>query len=488
MSFSQTVFRNSLYGFTAQIAVKILSFVFSVMVVRNLGAETYGQYIAVLAFGTVFAIFSDLGLGAYSTREVARMRKQEGGTSKIGVLFSNILVLRLILTVFTGIAIISAAFLTKRPLEMIAAISLNTLGLFFFTIQGTSEAVIAGYERLGYVSITRIIYQFVFVFLGSIVLWIGIGYYGLIIANLIGLVLFAYLNWRLVTRLGFKLKIPTFQLWPSLLRASIPFGLIGFALGLSYKFDTVLLNITRSDIETGYYNAAYNLVFSVVMISNVLNTALYPSLVARTSEKPQNLTSIYQRVWRYLLIISLPIAIGGWILHSEIINLLYGAEYAASAEALKILIWVIPLMFSSEFLGYVVVIRNQEKRVARAVIVSTIINVVLNLLLVPRYGYIAASYMTVATEAVLVFQHLFSLKDMVRQTDFVWVLLRPLAAALLMGGVVYALKDHFQLFITIAIGFITFVLFALLFKVIGMEEIKFLRSLHLSRLLIKRNE
>jgi O-antigen/teichoic acid export membrane protein len=158
MSFSLTVFRNSLYGFTAQIAVKILSFAFSVMVVRNLGAEAYGQYIAVLAFGTVFAIFSDLGLGSYSTREIARMRKQEGGTPKIGELYSNILVLRLILTIFTGIAIIAAAFLTKRPLEMIGAIALNTLGLFLFTIQGTSEAAIAGYERLGYVSITRILW------------------------------------------------------------------------------------------------------------------------------------------------------------------------------------------------------------------------------------------------------------------------------------------------------------------------------------------
>jgi O-antigen/teichoic acid export membrane protein len=488
MSFSKTVFRNFFYGFTAQIAVKVLSFIFSVMVVRSLGAETYGQYIAVLAFGTVFAIFSDLGLGAYSTREVARMRKQEGGTPKIGVLFSNILVLRLVLTVFTGIAIIAAAFLTKRPLEMIGAIALNTLGLFFFTIQGSSEAVIAGYERLGYVSITRIIYQLVFVILGSVVLWVGIGYYGLIIANLIGLILFAYMNWRLVTGLGFKLKKPSLLLWPSFLRASIPFGLIGFALGLSYKFDTVLLNITRSDLETGYYNAAYNLVFSVVMISNVINTALYPSLVARTAESPQNLTSIYQRVWRYLLIISLPIAVGGWILSPEIINFLYGAEYAASAYALSIVIWVIPLMFSSEFLGYVVVIRNQEKRVARAVIISTVVNVLLNLILVPRYGFIAAAYMTVATEAVLVLQHLYSLKDMVRQTNFIWVFVRPFISVLLMGIVVYVIKDYFQLFFTIALGIVTYGLSALLFKVIGMEELKLIRNLQISQLLIRRNE
>jgi O-antigen/teichoic acid export membrane protein len=371
---------------------------------------------------------------------------------------------------------------------MIGAIALNTLGLFFFTIQGSSESVIAGYEKLGYVSITKIIYQFVFVILGSVVLWIGIGYYGLIVANLIGLVLFAYMNCRLATSLGFKLKKPTLQIWPSLVRASIPFGLIGFSLGLSYKFDTVLLNITRSDLETGYYNAAYNLVFSVVMISNVINTALYPSLVARTAESPQNFSSIYQRVWRYLLIISLPIAVGGWILSAEIINFLYGAEYAASAYALSIVIWVVPLMFSSEFLGYVVVIRNQEKRVARAVIISTVINVLLNLILVPRYGFIAAAYMTVATEAVLVLQHLYSLKDMARETNFVWVFVRPFASVLLMGIVVYFLKDYFHLFFTIVIGIVSYVLSAILFKVIGKEEIIFIRSLQISQLINRRNE
>ncbi|MES4792646.1 MAG: flippase, partial [Chloroflexota bacterium] len=108
--------------------------------------------------------------------------------------------------------------------------------------------------------------------------WLSLGYYGLIFANLLGILLMAFLCWRGVHRLGVRAQRPRTTVWPRLLRASIPFGIIGFTLGLSYKLDSVLLNIFRGDTETGYYNAVYNLVFSAAILSNALNTALYPSL------------------------------------------------------------------------------------------------------------------------------------------------------------------------------------------------------------------
>jgi len=56
----------------AQIAIKVLSFGFSVLIVRRLGVQVFGQYAALLAFGATFAIISDLGLSPYTVRQVAR--------------------------------------------------------------------------------------------------------------------------------------------------------------------------------------------------------------------------------------------------------------------------------------------------------------------------------------------------------------------------------------------------------------------------------
>ena len=77
-----TVFRNSAIGLAAQLIIKVLSFAFSILIIRNLGASAFGQYSAVLAFGITFSILSDLGLSPYAVREIARLRDQPDGIRK----------------------------------------------------------------------------------------------------------------------------------------------------------------------------------------------------------------------------------------------------------------------------------------------------------------------------------------------------------------------------------------------------------------------
>ncbi|HMN61299.1 MAG TPA: flippase, partial [Anaerolinea sp.] len=370
----------------AQILIKILSFAFSVLIVRNLGASAFGQYSAVIAFGITFSFLSDLGLGPYAVREIARLRDQPDGLEKAQKLYGNILYLRLLLSALTIVLVIVAAWLTNRPLLMIGAIALSSLSLLIYSVQGASDAVLAGFERLDISAGARVINQLAFVVVGGLALYLGGGYYGLIIATLIAVGLMAVVCWKGVQSLGVRALKPDKGAWLHLLRASLPFGIIGFALGLSYKFDTVLLNIYRGDAETGFYNAAYNLVFSMVLFSNVLNTALYPSLSRQSVSDPGNLNRSFERSLRYLMIFAIPSAVGIWVLADQIIPFLFTQSFGPAIPALRIVIWVVPLMFASEFFGYIVVISGKEKIAARSVLVSTGLNVLINFFLVPRYG------------------------------------------------------------------------------------------------------
>jgi O-antigen/teichoic acid export membrane protein len=438
---SRIVMRNSAFGMAAQIAIKVLSFSFSVLIVRHLGAEAYGQYAAVLAFGAVFVFLGDLGLGAFAVREVARWRSLPDGEGKIRELYGNVLTLRLALSVLAALLLIGTAWLTGRPVVMVEAIALGTLGLIMYGVQGTSDSLLAGFERLDISAGTKVLQQLAFVLAGAVALWIGLGYYGLIYANLLGIAILTFSCWRGVRGLGIRAAGAAVRAWPALIRASLPFGVIGFALGLSYKFDSVLLNVFRGDVETGYYNAAYNLIFSVVVVSNVLNTSLYPSLSRQVAADPDALPAICQRALRYLLALALPITFGIFLLAGQVVPLLFTAAYRPAAPVLEILIWVVPLMFTSEFLGYVVVVRRQERKVARAVIASTATNVAANLILVPWLGLYGASVMTVVTEAVLVGQYVWHLRAMLATFDWGRILLRPLAATVGMSAVLFVARD-----------------------------------------------
>jgi O-antigen/teichoic acid export membrane protein len=476
---SRTIFRNSIFSFAAQAIIKIFSFAFSIFVARYLGAESFGQYSTITAFVGTFAIFSDLGLSLYTTRQIARWQDVPEGKQKASDLYSNILFLRLLLSIITVISVTAVAYATHRPLPIIVGIAVNSLILVLYAVQGSSEAVLGGFERLDITSSTKIINQTIFVLVGGVLLWAGLGYFGLIFANLIGVFVMMIICWFAVKKLGLRIWRPNPETWIRLLTLSIPFGIIGFTLGLSYKFDTVLLNIFRSDQETGYYNAAYNLIFSLVVFSNAINTALYPSLSRISVTAPEKLATFYNRVLRYLMIISLPIAVGGTILADQIISLLYGNEYAPSVIALRILIWVLPFMYASEFLGYVIVIGNKEARVARAVIISTSFNILLNLFLVPKYGYVAASIMTVLTEMILVGQYIFYLRNQVKGMNYIKNVGLPFLSALLMGIAVFYLQTRINLIPNILIGVVVYILVSFAIGLIGREEISFVKQFFL---------
>lgn len=477
---SETIFRNSAIGMVAQVVIKILSFAFSILIVRNLGADAFGQYSAVLAFGVTFSFISDLGLSPYAVREIARMRDQPDGHARAQALYGNILRLRLLLSFLTILLMVGGAWLTGRPWLMVGAIALNSLGLLIYSVQGASDAVLAGFERLDISSGSKVLSQLAFVVLGGLALYFGLGYYGLIIATLISVGVMAVVCWRGVRALGVVPGKPTPEIWSKLLRASLPFGIIGFALGLSYKFDTLLLNIYRGDAETGFYNAAYNLVFSAVLVSNVLNTALYPSLSRQSVNEPHKLATSYERAMRYLMVASLPIAVGVWALAAQIVPFIFTADFTPATPALKIVIWVVPLMFASEFFGYMVLISGHEKQAARAVLVSTGFNIVINLILVPRYGLMAAAIMTVATEAVLLTQYVWILRPVLKVMNWVSCLILPLIASLIIGGTAIALEPRVHLLLNIAICVGLYFVLLILFRVIGRDEWRFMRSLRMN--------
>ena len=108
---------------------------------------------------------------------------------------------------------------------------------------------------------------------------------------------------------------------------------------------------------------------------------------------------------------------------------------------------------------------------ARSVLVSTGLNLGLNLLLVPRFGFLAAAVMTVVTEAVLAGQYLWLLRRTLRQVDFVRPVLRPFLASLGMGVSLIVLHD-LPLVALVTSGALVYGALVLLLGVLGREDLR----------------
>lgn len=393
-----TVLRNALFGLGGRLTVKALAFAFSVWVVRRLGQEAFGHYATALAYVAAFAVLSDWGLAPYLVREIARDRRRGEA------MLVDVMTLRFLLSLGTIGLILGIAWWNRQPPFLLGGIALAALTLILYAVQGPLEAALQGIRRLDLVSAAGVLQQLLFVGLGTIALLMGWGFYGLIGAWLAGLTAaLALTAWAARSLDLFHPRRPEWLTWPQLLRAGLPFGLIGLAVNLSYKVDTILLSLWWTAGIVGWYNAAYNLIFSIAMISNAANVALYPSMAALAD--PDALTSVVRRSIGYLWMLSVPFAVGGWVLGERLIPALYGASFLPSVPAFRILIGVVPFMFLSEYLGYVILVQNQEWLVARSLILSTSFNIAANLVLIPRYGLMAAAWITLLTEILLVGQY-----------------------------------------------------------------------------------
>jgi O-antigen/teichoic acid export membrane protein len=474
--FTRAIARNSAFSLAAQIAIKLLSFAFSVLVVRNLGASDFGQYTAILAFGAVFLFLADLGLSPYTVRELAHSRDTSNIDIRAGELYGSVLTLRFGLAVLTAMVIIGVAVVTQRPLVMIGGIALGTIGLLIYSVQGTSEAILSGFERLDLAALAKVLNQVVFVLAGAAALFFGMGYYGLIVANLLGIAIMTGYCWRAARKLGVTPRKPDLKQSIPLIPRTFPLAIGGFALGLSYYYDSVLLNITRGDAETGYYGAAYNLVFSAMFVSNALTTAMYPSLTRESAKAPAVLAWATQRSLRLLVVIALPLAVGTSIMASQILPFLYHDSYLPAIPALQVIIWVLPFMYVSNFLGYVVLIQWKERKGSRSVLISSALNLAANSLLVPRFGFMAAAIVTVVTEVVLVGQFIWILRPLTREIDWTWILQRPLLATAGMGLVVYLARD-LPLLVVVPTAAVIYGTLLLALRVIGRSELRYALAL-----------
>jgi len=220
----------------------------------------------------------------------------------------------------------------------------------------------------------------------------------------------------------------------NLFKAAIPMGLAGIFVTIYYRIDTVMLSAMKGDAVVGWYNAAYNLIFGLMFIQGSFNTAIFPVLSRLSSNSMNSLRMVYQRSFKYLFCMGLPIAVGATILAERIILPIYGREYINAAGSLQILIWAIAFIFVNGLLGNMLIATNQQKLLAYIVGGGAGLNIVLNTLLIPALSYKGAAIATVASELFAFLLCSLTLSKLIAPSPLFKVYKKPLLGVLIMGA------------------------------------------------------
>ncbi|ADE35619.1 flippase [Methanohalophilus mahii] len=383
-------FFNTSWLFFEHIVRLVVALFVSVYVARYLGPDQYGLLNYSISFVALFSAIATLGLDQIVIRELVKDRNKRDsllGTAFVLKVSGAVLAIAILAV---GVQFTSNDLFTNLLIFIIAAgtlfQSMNVVDFYYQSKVQSKFSVQVKFWTIMGISLLKV-YS---IYIGAPLLWFAFlvlleniilasGFF--LIYNLKGLSIF---SWH------FDLDMAK-----SLLKSSWPLIFSGIFIGIYMKIDQVMLKEMVDTQAVGLYAAAVKLSEAWYFVPTVIMTSFYPAIIEgkKISDEIyyQRLELLYGTVVWLAILIALPITfLGDWV-----IQILYGIDYVGAASVLKIHIWAAVFVFIGVANSKWLIIENLEKFALYRTMIGALCNVVLNLMLIPKYGIEGAATATV---------------------------------------------------------------------------------------------
>lgn len=390
----RNISKNSAYLLLAQGLIKVISFFYSIFLAKSLGVEGFGLYVVALTYFSLLSSISDFGFNRFLIKEGAidnlSVRKYIGASILIRA--------TLVSVALAGLSLWFTFF--DKDTYRVALSNLAILAVLPQAISFTFDSILASRQKFNLSALGLLILSITTTFMGVFLITRGYGPFGAIISLLIGQVIYAGFLLVLLGRDNFKfiLSAKDNQV-KEIIKGSVPFGILAILGMLYFKIDTLMLSYIRGSEETGLYGAAYRFLESIIFIPSAISAAMFPVLARMHQSNPWDLKKMYVKSIKFLGLMSIMV-LAGFVIILPLIIRLYLEEFIPAIPVLYILSLTIPFMFIHA--SGVQIIMSTDKYIKQVFLLSLVtlaFNVTLNLIFLPKFGYIAAAWITVLSEA-----------------------------------------------------------------------------------------
>ena len=374
----------------------ILSFATIGLLTRYLGTSGYGNFTLVFSYMSFFSVISDFGLQLTIVRELTGKNFKED-------LYGTFLWLKIIL--FFLSMLVEFLFLIFFPYShtLKIGIIIGGLAVGIGGLSGYGMTIFQSKVRLDLVTFVDVVTKAITVALIFLFIFLKFGFYSIISTVLLGNLVGFAVTWILLRRntpltFGFNKEIAKkVMMW------SLPVGFTSFFSLMYFKLDTIMLSVIRSSSEVGVYSLAYKILENVIVIWAFYMASVYPLLLRFKGENERKFNKLFKNSFLLALLSSSIIVTTCFMLSPYLINIFGGMNFAGSSTALRIIIFSVPFVFINNIFFYHFIMKKNMYPVIFSLIVSLLFNFLANLAYIPKYGYLAASYITVVTEFLLFF-------------------------------------------------------------------------------------
>lgn len=389
--------KNTTYLTIAFIIQKTFSFLYYTYIARQIGDESLGKYGWALALTGIFALFIEFGLGPVLTREVARTK------DKAKEYLGNVIGIKIIFAVVVLLVLYATIGIMDKPQVTKVMVYLASILIILDSFTFTFYSLFRAFQILRYEAIGIVIYQALIVISGVIVIALKLPLPFLIGAIMVGSLFNFIYSFTLVIkkaqikpRLRFNKKVLSF-----LLKIAIPFALAGIFVKASTQIDVVLLGNLAGDRFTGWYLIPSKITNALTVLPGAFATSFFPAMSYYFIVSRERLARIFERAMGYLLIISLPISAGVIVLADKIVLGMYGSVFEASIQPLKIFMISLVFIFLNFPVGNLLNACNKQTINTINMGIALVVNIILNIILIPKYTFMGASIAALATAVLL---------------------------------------------------------------------------------------
>ncbi|MDP9386165.1 MAG: oligosaccharide flippase family protein [Actinomycetota bacterium] len=437
--------RNTAIRAAGEIVGKLSTLALFAVLARELGERELGVFVFAFAFLGIALIPIGFGTDSYLLRESARERRAAGGTPSreaLDGLFWDVIALKAVAALPVLLLGGGALVLLDYPAHTRLVVMVMAVGLLLDLFAKTFHAVFNAYERSDLLVLTVVGQRLLTGGVGVAALLSGQGLVTVAVIFSVGSLLHLVLG---VVLLGRAIGMPhlafTPARWRGLTMQGFPFAVQDVFIVILFKLDAVLLSVLAAESAVGRYGAAYRLLEATLFVSYALNGAFIAMYAYLTRETEPSIGAVFGRSIKSALVILAPVAVVMGVLAEDVAALVFGGELADAGGALRLLAPVVVLLSVVTLSSTLIASQRTAGAIMRISAVMVTLNVVLNVVLIPRHEDLGAAAAMLATEGIFAGVALWVAARTVGGLEWIVVLAGPVVASAAMAVVVLALRE-----------------------------------------------
>jgi O-antigen/teichoic acid export membrane protein len=449
----------------------ILNSIYVLVIPRYLGPEGIGTLGLMMAISSIIYVIANMGTRLFLLREIARDR--ESVKHLIGP--TVILNFLLALLCWAVVAIVINATHESENTRLVMYI-FGIANILFVSISPL-QAALQGLEKMHYSLYETLIQKGAGTILALALAALN---FGIILVAMVELVttvplVILYFWWyRQHGKITFR---GGFEVYRQLIKNGISFFIVEISFNVYLYLDAILLSTFTSEKVVGYYNVPTRLFGALMIIPLVVSRAILPTLSRLAVNTADQMQDMSRKTLSFLICVSLPVAVGSTVMAKPIINFFYGSEFAPSIPIMIILGWTVLPTYLGIGLFQILTAQDKQSQWTKLMVMAVFVNFGLNIGLIQYFqnnggnGGTGAALSLFITEVII---GIFGLRMVGREVanwQFALEALKSLAAAALMGAIIWPMREA-PLFIPIIVGMIVYGIGVVAFGLVPMAYLR----------------